>query len=64
MAERRFYKDCGCGGLPECWRCGGTGRVRDRYAEMEYADYCHDRDRDERLASRPRGAGGEGGGER
>ena len=49
MAERRFYKDCGCGGLPECWRCGGTGRVRDRDAEMEYADYCHDMDRDERM---------------
>jgi hypothetical protein len=47
---RKFHKDCGCGGLPECWRCGGTGRVRDYEADREYADHCRDRDRDERLS--------------
>ena len=46
---RRFWKDCGCGGYPPCQRCGGSGRVEDRDAEMEYADYCHDRDRDDRM---------------
>jgi hypothetical protein len=49
MNERWFYKPCGCGGLPECARCGGSGEVRDRDAELDYADYCYDRDKDDRL---------------
>ena len=47
--EKKFYKNCGCGGYPPCQRCNGTGRVRDRDTELEYADYCRDRDRDDRL---------------
>ena len=46
---KKFWKPCGCGGLPECQRCGGRGQVEDRDAEMEYADYCRDRDRDDKL---------------
>lgn len=49
---KKFWKDCGCGGYPPCPSCHGTGRVRDYDAEMEYADYCHDRDKDDRLERR------------
>jgi hypothetical protein len=46
---KKFWKKCGCGGDPTCYTCKGTDRVEDREAELEYADYCHDRDKDDRL---------------
>lgn len=52
--ERRFYRECGCDGDPACHRCRGTNRIRDSEAEMAYADYCHDRDKDDRLTKHGR----------
>jgi hypothetical protein len=46
---RKFYKPCGCGGLPECHECRGSGQIEDRDAEMEYYDYCRERRRDAEL---------------
>lgn len=45
----KFWKECGCGGDPTCYSCKGTGRVRDRDAEMEYGDRRHDEMKDERM---------------
>lgn len=53
--SRKFWKKCGCGGDPTCYTCKGTDRVEDREAELEYADYCHDRDKDDRLERKRNG---------
>ncbi len=47
--SRKFFKKCGCGGDPTCCSCRGTDRVRDYDAEVEYADHCRDRAKDERA---------------
>ena len=52
--SRKFWKKCGCGGDPTCLDCKGSNRREDREAEMEYADYCRDLDKDDKLTGHGR----------
>lgn len=55
--NRPLWKDCGCGGDPTCYGCRGTGRIRDREAEDERAEWQRDADRDDRAVERARERG-------
>jgi hypothetical protein len=45
----RYWKPCGCGGIPECQTCNGSGFVRDWKTESEDADRWHDEQKDRRI---------------